>query len=92
MVSVTLIIDFPSSAPKKEDKDVPITVSLLQSLHIHPALMDELMKGVGQGSMHGSGKRDDQAMAKLGTKTFEVSTALVRDKPISLELSCTYMR
>jgi hypothetical protein len=91
MESVTLIIDFPSQGTKKPDAEVPITEALLKSLHIHPALIEELVKGIGQGSMNGS-NRKDQSVATISGKRFEASTALVRDKPLLLELSCTYSR
>jgi hypothetical protein len=90
--SATLIIDYPSNDPKAFDKNEPITAALLSSVGFRPSLISSLMKGLGKGSMSGGNSQQVQARAEMGGKTFEVSTAIARGKPLKLELKVDYTR
>jgi hypothetical protein len=88
--SITVVVDFPGTPSPKPIGNVPITKKLLSSFKISPSIVDELMKGIGKGSMSGSGDLSYQAQTEVSGKRVEASTAINRGGPLLLELSCTY--
>ena len=88
--SVTVVVDFPGTPSPKPIGNVPITKKLLSTFKVSPPLIEELMKGIGKGSMSGSGDLSFEAQTEVSGKRVEASTAINRGGPLLLELSCMY--
>lgn len=90
--SITLVVDFPDTRAKKPIGNPPVTKELLSQYKVRPALIEELLKGLGKGSISGGGDLSFEASTEVSGKRVEASTAINRGGPLALELSCTYFR
>lgn len=90
--SITVVADFPDTRTKKPVGNEPITRELLASVQVNAPLIDELLKGIGKGSMSGSGDLSFEALTEVSGKRVEASTAIHRGTPLRLELSCSWYR
>ena len=90
--SINLIIDYEETAKKKTIGNVSIDAGLLKSVKLSPTLITALLAGLGKGSMSSSQPITYQAVAEIGGKRFEATTAVHRGKPLRLELTCMYFR
>lgn len=88
--SVTIIIDWPLRGKPAPRGNIPITAQYLKAHHVRPDLATELMSGIGKGSMSGTTPSDFQARIEWKEKIVDVTTAVQRGEPLSLELQCGF--
>lgn len=92
LISISVIIDYPRGPGPAPKGNVAIDKTLLAGVGLSSSLTTALLAGLGNGSMSSSAPITYQAMASIGGKRFEATTAVHRGKPLKLELSCLYFK